>query len=44
MKNITKRITKIYIKRDKAYATLLECDIELDKLLKYYVGFGWLKK
>jgi len=30
---MNKQIVKIYKKREKAYQTLLECDISLDKLL-----------
>jgi hypothetical protein len=31
---MNKQIVKIYKKREKAYQTLLECDISLDLLLK----------
>lgn len=31
---MNKQIAKIYKKRDKAYQTLLECDLEIDLLLK----------
>jgi len=30
-----KKIIAIYKKREKAYETLLKCDIEIDKLLQY---------
>jgi len=33
MKKLSNKIIKIYNERAKAYETLLECDIELDKLL-----------
>lgn len=35
MKN---KITKLYKKRENAYKILLECDIEIDKLLKILYG------
>jgi hypothetical protein len=31
---MNKKILKIYKKRDKAYQTLLECDLYIDFLLK----------
>lgn len=31
---MNKKIVSIYKKRDKAYETLLECDIAIDELLR----------
>lgn len=33
MKNINKKIQKIYERRNKAYDEILKCDIEIDKIL-----------
>jgi hypothetical protein len=34
MKDLEKRIAKLYKKRDKAHRALLEVDMELDNLIK----------